>query len=93
MKLKYTPRAEDDLRLAIRWYEDQRKGLGLEFLDCIEFAIKRILAFPESYEKPYASFHRCTVRRFPFSIFYTIEDGTIIIHAIFDNRQDPVNLP
>lgn len=93
MKLKYTQRAENDLRIAISWYEEQRKGLGLEFLDCIEFAIKRILAFPESYERPHASFHRCIIRRFPFSIFYTLEDEVILIHAIFDNRQDPINLP
>jgi toxin ParE1/3/4 len=93
MKINYTQRAEKDLRLAISWYEEQRKGLGLEFLDCVEFAVKRIIAFPESYEKVYSSFHRCTVRRFPFSIFYTIETGNIVIHAIFDNRQDPVNLP
>jgi len=69
MKLKYSVQAEADLRLAIGWYEEQRRGLGLEFLDCVEFAIKRIMAFPESYEKPYASFHRCNIRRFPFSIF------------------------
>jgi plasmid stabilization system protein ParE len=93
MNLKYTPRSENDLRLASRWYEDQRKGLGLEFLDCVEFSIKRILAFPESYEKPHASFYRCIIRRFPFSIFYRIEENTIVIHAIFDNRQDPVSLP
>ncbi len=93
MKLKYTPRAENDLRLAISWYEEQRTGLGLEFMDCVEFAVKRILAFPESYEKPYKFFHRCVIRRFPFSIFYTIKDEIVIIHAIFDNRQDPINLP
>jgi toxin ParE1/3/4 len=55
MKLKYTRQAEEDLRLAIKWYEDQRDGLGFEFLDCVEFAIKRIIGFPESYETAYKS--------------------------------------
>ncbi len=93
MKVKYTKRAEEDLRLAIKWYEDQRVGLGFEFLDCIEFAIKRIIALPKSYEKPFKSYHRCVVRRFPFSIFYTIEGETITVYAVFDNRQDPEKLP
>jgi toxin ParE1/3/4 len=93
MNLEYTKRAEEDLRLAIKWYEDQRVGLGFEFLDCVEFAVKRIIAFPESYEKPYKSYHRCVVRRFPFSVFYTIEDDIIIVHAVFDNRQDPEKFP
>ncbi len=93
MRIKYTSRAEKDLRTAISWYEVQRLGLGLEFLDCVEFAIKRILAYPDSYPKPYKSFYRCVIRRFPFSIFYTLEQDVIVIHAVFDNRQDPINLP
>ena len=32
-------------------------------------------------------------RRFPFSIFYTIEPDEIIIHSVFDNRQDPKKKP
>ena len=93
MKLKYTLRAEEDLKLAMKWYEGQRAGLGYEFLDCVEYAIKRIITYPESYEKPYKSYHRCVIRRFPFSLFYTIEADMIIIQAIFDNRQDPHKLP
>jgi len=51
------------------------------------------LKYTPRSEKPYSSFRRCTIRRFPFSIFYTIEEDIIVIHAIFDNRQDPVDLP
>ena len=40
MKLRYTDRARDDVELAFAWYERQRRGLGFEFLDCVEIAIK-----------------------------------------------------
>ncbi len=50
MKLRYTQRAKNDLTLAFEWYEKQRRGLGFEFVDCIEIAIKGILAFPEMYQ-------------------------------------------
>ena len=43
MKLRYTTRAKDDLDIAIEWYEKQRRGLGFDFLDCIEVAVKSIL--------------------------------------------------
>ena len=36
MTLRYTERAKDDIELAFEWYEKQRRGLGFEFLDCIE---------------------------------------------------------
>ncbi len=40
MKLRYTARAKDDIELALAWYERQRRGLGFEFLDCVEASIR-----------------------------------------------------
>ena len=93
MKLRYTNRARNDLELAFEWYEKQRLGLGFEFLDCIELALKEVLAFPEMYQLCYFNFRRNVIRRFPFLIFYTLESNEIIIHAIFDNRQNPEKRP
>ena len=77
MTLRYTQTAKNDVEFAFEWYEKQRRGLGFEFLDCIEIAIKGILTFPEMYELCYSNFRRCVIRRFRFSIFYTIEDKEI----------------
>jgi len=93
MKLRYTGKAKDDLEIAFGWYEEQRLGLGFEFLDCVEAMIETIQEFPKLYAMHHDRFRRALVRRFPFSIFYTIEEKDIIVHAIFDNRQDPVRLP
>jgi plasmid stabilization system protein ParE len=93
MRLRYTDRAKDDLDIAFDWYEGQRRGLGFEFLDCVEVAIEIILQMPKLHTKQHGPFRRVLVRRFPFSIFYTIEKKEIVVHALFDNRQDPVRLP
>ncbi len=93
MKLRYTDRARDDVELAFAWYERQRRGLGFEFLDCVEVAVKSILENPEMYRQHYSNFRGYVIRRFPFSIFYTIENTDIIVHSVFDNRQDPEKRP
>lgn len=93
MRLLYTDRSKEDVELAFEWYEKQQKGLGFDFLDCIEASLNNILNFPEMYAACYSNFRRCVVSRFPFSIFYTIEDYRIIIHAVFNNRQDPHKRP
>ena len=67
MKLRYTARSKEDLDIAIAWYEKQRRGLGFEFLDCIEVAVKSILANPKMYRIYYSLFRGCVIRRFPFS--------------------------
>ncbi|NOR81701.1 MAG: hypothetical protein GQ529_12860 [Methyloprofundus sp.] len=56
MKLRYTDRAKDDLELAFAWYERQRRGLGFEFLNCIEIAVKSILENPEMYRIHYLTY-------------------------------------
>jgi hypothetical protein len=32
MRLRYTSRALNDLVIAFEWYEEQRRGLGFDFL-------------------------------------------------------------
>jgi len=93
MKLRYTGRAKDDIELALAWYERQRRGLGFEFLDCVEVSIRSILENPKMYRVYYSYFRGSVIRRFPFSIFYTIEDKEIVVHSIFDNRQEPKKRP
>jgi toxin ParE1/3/4 len=93
MKLCYTDRSKDDLDIAMAWYEKQRRGLGFDFLDCVEVAIKSIVHSPELYRIYYSHFRGCLVRRFPFIIFYTIEGDEIIVHSVFDCRQDPQKRP
>jgi len=93
MNLRYTERSKADVELAFAWYEKQRRGLGFDFLDCVENGLKSILENPEKYQLKYSIFRGCVIRRFPFSIFYTIEETQIIVHSVFDDRQDPETKP
>ena len=61
MRLRYTDRAKDDLEIVSAWYEGQRRGLGFEFLDCVEAVIETILQMPKLYAKQHDSFRRALV--------------------------------
>ncbi|MBF0255112.1 MAG: type II toxin-antitoxin system RelE/ParE family toxin [Gammaproteobacteria bacterium] len=93
MILRYTDRARNDLESAFVWYERQRRGLGFEFLDCVENAVASIIDNAKMYRFHYSNFRGCLVRRFPFTLFYTVEHNEIVVHAIFDNRPDPEKRP
>jgi plasmid stabilization system protein ParE len=56
MRLRYTDRAKDDLEAAFSWYERQRRGLGFDFLGCIEAALQNIIENPEMYQIRYSNF-------------------------------------
>jgi len=93
MKLRYTSRAKEDLEIALTWYEKQRIGLGHDFLACVEAGTQSIIRNQKMYRLYYANFYGCVVRRFPFIIFYTIENNEIIVHAIFDSRRNTKGRP
>ncbi len=93
MNIRYTDRAKDDVEIAFSWYENQKRGLGHDFLNSIEASITNISNFPKLYNNCYKNFRRSLTKRFPFAIFYTIEENEIIIHSVFDNRQDPKKRP
>lgn len=91
--MRYTDKALSDLEAAVDWYEGRQKGLGLEFLSCVEATIGTIQSMPELFANHHESFRRALIRRFPYSVFYTIEPQEIVVHAVFGNRQDPEKLP
>jgi hypothetical protein len=73
--------------------KDKEEVLILNFFDCVEAALQNIMINPEMYQIRYSCFRGCVIRRFPFTIFYSIEPNEIVIHSMFDNRQDPQKRP
>jgi len=66
MIIRYTDRALTEIDLGILWYEEQKRGLGSDLLDCVEVAVQKISKNPQIYQKRYSNFRGCPIRRFPF---------------------------
>jgi plasmid stabilization system protein ParE len=64
-RLVIRPRAESDLREARSWYENQRAGLGTEFLAEIDTTIQILMRDPQRHPIYYRGFYRVLARRFP----------------------------
>ena len=67
------PEAEADIAAAFAWYEEQRLGLGTEFLSEIERCLERIEDYPEGHPVIYRRYRRALTRKFPYKIFYIVE--------------------
>ncbi len=82
------PEAERDLQNAYLFYEEQRIGLGLEFLFATEAEIKRIQKNPLYFQKKHREIRRTFTKRFPFGIFFFIDNSVIIILGIIHTKMD-----
>lgn len=83
------PEAENDIIDAFDWYEARSPGLGLEFVRCIDASFDMILESPELYQYVYKNIRRALPQRFPYGIFYLIENEKIIVLAVLHAKRDP----
>lgn len=88
-ELIVAPEAEQDIAEGYAWYEEQRVGLGEEFLSCVDACIEALRRMPEMHAKIYESYRRALVRRFPYAVFYEYAEGTVTVYSVFHTSQDP----
>ena len=91
MKIEILPEANEDLIAGFKFYEKQSRGLGSYFLDSLFSDINSLLVYRGIHPVFYGSY-RCQSRRFPFAIYYLIEDDSIRIEAVYDNRRNPAKI-
>ncbi len=89
-KIKFAREASNEFLDSVEWYEARSEGLGLRFTDEIDSTIERIKLNPELYPSIVDDIKRIQVNRFPFSIFYKLEEDTLVILRIFHNKKEPI---
>ncbi len=85
------PEAQADVEDAYLWYEEQSLGLGMEFLRCVEAVLQSIQRTPQIYPVVHETYRRALVRRFPFAIFYEIDEAAnrCVVYSVFHCSQNP----
>jgi plasmid stabilization system protein ParE len=68
----FHPLAEQELNEAASYYNTASPGLGTAFLDEVEHAVKQILEHPEAAPLVHGVVRRKLVRRFPYSVMYSV---------------------
>lgn len=91
-RLIVRPLAERDLFEARQWYEEQRSGLGSDFRDAVDNALRRVAATPRLYPVVYRGLRRAVVRRFPYVIYYAVQQDVVAIVACWHGKRDPLQI-
>jgi hypothetical protein len=89
MNLKILPAANEDLINGYHFYERQASGLGSYFLDSLFSDIDSLIIYYGIHPKFFGKYHRLLSRRFPFAVYYTVENQDIMVYAVLDCRSNP----
>jgi len=89
MKLRLLDSALGDLDRGRRFYDRQGEGLGAYFLDSMFGEIDSLLLYGGIHRKVFG-FHRLLARRFPFGVYYRVEEGgVVVVWRVLDLRGSP----
>jgi plasmid stabilization system protein ParE len=87
--LRFLPEVEEDVIAGYVWYEEKSKGLGEDFLRIFYACAIEISRNPLIYPKVYEEFRRRLLRRFPYAIYFTLENDVITVFGLFHCARDP----
>jgi len=89
MKHWFHPEARAELLKSVRYYEEQRRGLGRHFLKAITEVLQRTQDHPNMHPVVAGSWRRCRVPKFPFGVIYRVEKQEIQIIAVMHLDRQP----
>lgn len=81
--------AEQEMIEAAIYYESKSSGLGVDYLEEVERAVKAISDSPNTWPVIAGELRRRLVRRFPFGILYRIDPEEIVVIAVAHLRRKP----
>ena len=87
--LAFRPEVEEDAIAGYIWYEEKAKGLGEEFLRLFYAKAREIPRNPLLFRSVYNYFRRQLLKRFPYAIYFRIDDDKIVVFGLFHCARDP----
>lgn len=87
--LSFLPEVEDDAVDTYTWYESKARGLGEEFLRVFYACAREISRNPFMYRRVYKEFRRRLLRRFPYAMYFRVEEEQVVVYGLFHCARDP----
>lgn len=88
-RLVAEPAVDQDVEAAFHWYNNERVGLGLEFLDELRATYRRVVEGPLKYLELRSGIRRALLRRFPYAVYFAVEANIVVILAVLHAHRDP----
>lgn len=93
-RIKVLPLAEFEINDSISFYENQKLGLGKQFLSYLKGYFKILITNPKLFaikNEPY--FRELPLVKFPFVIIFEIYQDEVIIHSVFHTSRNHTKKP
>jgi plasmid stabilization system protein ParE len=90
-KIVFRRMAQAEFAESAQWYEQQREGLGEEFIEHVQRVLDKIGEDPLRYAIAVRDIREAIVSKFPFAIYYRVKTGRVVIIAVFHCSRNPAD--
>jgi len=88
-KVIFHPEARDELRAGVPFYRGESLRLGADFAAEVRSVVQRISEMPLAGSPSEAGTRRALLRRFPYTIVYSVKSDLVEILAVMHQRRKP----
>jgi plasmid stabilization system protein ParE len=90
-RLIIDPSARLDIIESIRWYNEQKPGLGSRYFSSVKHVMKLIKKSPGMFQIRYKSLRMVPIERFSFIILYQVDEAKklVAVAAVLHTSRNP----
>ncbi len=83
--------AQQDYEESLKWYLQKSIGAAEKFVAEVDTVLQLICNNPRRWRNKYKHFHEITLKKYPFTIIYTIEEDKqlVVISSIYHHKRNP----
>ena len=90
MNVRFLTLAQQEVDVAVAWFEERAEGKGVDFLDELDRIVRLVKAYPFASPEINPEIRQRLFARFPYSLIYGIDHNTIVVIAVAHFRRAPL---
>lgn len=91
MEFKILPSGYRDLAGGRDFYEEQAPGIGTYFLESAFAEVESLRIYAGIHRRVFG-YHRLLMKRFPYAVYYEIEENVAVVYRVLDCRGNPTEI-
>ncbi len=89
-RYRFHPEARSEARVATEWYRDRSSEAASGFAEAVAEGLQSIRMHPDAWPIwRQTDVRRRVLRRYPYSIFYVLDQDIVVIVAIAHHKRRP----